>query len=276
DTPVKFYSSGMFVRLGFAVAVAADPEVLLVDEVLAVGDFAFQKKCFDRMEQIRSGGATVVVVSHNMGAVRSLCSRTMVLDGGEPVFAGGTDEAISVFHELLASRGIASEGLPTVKVTDFTLEDEEGRATAHIDGGSEMCFNVEAQFAEPSEQPVLLLRIYTDDGQLVYGEVTVLNEPTPVEAGGKVKWSVRIPALLPTRSYSAEALVGTRPDVDAPKAASRPILFYVSGRPFVLGAADLRGRFDARAFPPSDGDIVAAPISQSSTLAQPDQRFDRT
>jgi len=299
DTPVKFYSSGMFVRLGFAVAVASDPEVLLVDEVLAVGDFAFQKKCFDRMEQIRSGGATIVVVSHNMAAVRSLCSRTMVLDGGVPVFEGATDEAISIFHEMLAKRGISAEELPAVKITDFTLQDEQGNPTAHFEVGDEMTFCVEAQFAEPSENPAVLLRIYTEDGQLVYGEVPVLSEPTPVDAGGMVRWIVRLPALLPTRSYSAEALVGTRLAVDAPMSGSRPILFYVSGRPFVLGAADLRATFEARAYPSTDIDQGAKPSGETSprpvetlapgvadgsenfgeapsTLVPPDEQFDHS
>ena len=299
DTPVKFYSSGMFVRLGFAVAVASDPEVLLVDEVLAVGDFAFQKKCFDRMEQIRSGGATIVVVSHNMAAVRSLCSRTIVLDGGVPVFEGATDEAISIFHEMLAKRGISAEELPAVKITDFTLQDEQGNPTAHFEVGDEMTFCVEAQFAEPSENPAVLLRIYTEDGQLVYGEVPVLSEPTPVDAGGMVRWIVRLPALLPTRSYSAEALVGTRLAVDAPMSGSRPILFYVSGRPFVLGAADLRATFEARAYPSTDIDQGAKPSGETSprpvetpapgvadgsenfgeapsTLVPPDEQFDHS
>ena len=299
DTPVKFYSSGMFVRLGFAVAVASDPEVLLVDEVLAVGDFAFQKKCFDRMEQIRSGGATIVVVSHNMAAVRSLCSRTIVLDGGVPVFEGATDEAISIFHEMLAKRGISAEELPAIKITDFTLQDEQGNPTAHFEVGDEMTFCVEAQFAEPSENPAVLLRIYTEDGQLVYGEVPVLSEPTPVDAGGMVRWIVRLPALLPTRSYSAEALVGTRLAVDAPMSGSRPILFYVSGRPFVLGAADLRATFEARAYPSTDIDQGAKPTGETSprpvetpapgvadgsenfgeapsTLVPPDEQFDHS
>ena len=289
----------MFVRLGFAVAVASDPEVLLVDEVLAVGDFAFQKKCFDRMEQIRSGGATIVVVSHNMAAVRSLCSRTIVLDGGVPVFEGATDEAISIFHEMLAKRGISAEELPAIKITDFTLQDEQGNPTAHFEVGDEMTFCVEAQFAEPSENPAVLLRIYTEDGQLVYGEVPVLSEPTPVDAGGTVRWIVRLPALLPTRSYSAEALVGTRLAVDAPMSGSRPILFYVSGRPFVLGAADLRASFEARAYPSTDIDQGAKPSGETSrrpvetpapgvadgsenfgeapsTLVPPDEQFDHS
>src|SRR5205807_3641131 len=87
--------------LGFAVAVHADPSVLLVDEVLAVGDFAFQLKCFDRMMQVREQGTTVVVVSHNLNAVRQMCDRTLLLQSGEKRYDGDTTEAISLFHALL-------------------------------------------------------------------------------------------------------------------------------------------------------------------------------
>ena len=82
DTPVKRYSSGMYVRLAFAVAAHLEPEILIVDEVLAVGDAAFQKKCLGRMGQVARGGRTVLFVSHNMAAVRSLCSSAILLDGG--------------------------------------------------------------------------------------------------------------------------------------------------------------------------------------------------
>ncbi len=102
DTPVKFYSSGMFVRLGFAVAVEANPDILLVDEVLAVGDIAFQVKCFDRMMEIRQSGTTVLVVSHNLHAIRMMCDRTAVLEHGELRFDGDTSDAIGLYHDLLA------------------------------------------------------------------------------------------------------------------------------------------------------------------------------
>ncbi|HVT77699.1 MAG TPA: ABC transporter ATP-binding protein, partial [Acidimicrobiales bacterium] len=101
DTPVKFYSSGMFVRLGFAVAINVNPQVLLIDEVLAVGDLAFQMKCFDKMAEIRDSGATVVVVSHNLNAVRRMCDHTMVLHNGAQRFYGATADAISLYHQLL-------------------------------------------------------------------------------------------------------------------------------------------------------------------------------
>jgi lipopolysaccharide transport system ATP-binding protein len=94
DTPVKRYSSGMFARLGFAVAAHVDPDILIVDEVLSVGDFAFQKKCMERMTQVIHSGATVVFVSHNLRAVADLCPRSLLLDRGRVLMVGPTDEVI--------------------------------------------------------------------------------------------------------------------------------------------------------------------------------------
>src|SRR5690349_16980829 len=99
ETPVKFYSSGMFVRLGFAVSAMSEPDVLLIDEVLAVGDLAFQLKCFERLERLRESGATVVLVTHNLNAVRRLCERTLVIHNGELRHDGDTVEALSLYHE---------------------------------------------------------------------------------------------------------------------------------------------------------------------------------
>ena len=128
--------------------------------------------------------------------------------------------------------------------------------------GEEMRFSVAARFGEAAEHPVVLLQIHTDAGQLVYGEVTVNAEPTPVRAGGTVRWNVRMRATLPGRTYTAEALVGTRPDVDAPKAGSRSIPFYVAGRPYVLGAADLGGSFEATASAEDDAPTTTAAREQ--------------
>src|SRR5678815_3952264 len=94
DTPVKHYSSGMYMRLAFAVAAYLDPEILVVDEVLAVGDAMFQKKCLGRMRDISNEGRTVISVSHNMAAIRSLCSRGILLAKGEKVFEGPAGECV--------------------------------------------------------------------------------------------------------------------------------------------------------------------------------------
>jgi lipopolysaccharide transport system ATP-binding protein len=100
DTPVKRYSSGMYVRLAFAVAAHLEPEILIVDEVLAVGDAEFQKKCLGKMGEVARGGRTVVFVSHNMAAMKSLTTRGFVLDAGRAVFSGTTEQAIQQYMEL--------------------------------------------------------------------------------------------------------------------------------------------------------------------------------
>ncbi len=101
DTPVKHYSSGMYLRLAFAVAAHLEPEILLVDEVLAVGDVVFQQKCLGKMGEVAQEGRTVLFVSHNMGAVRSLCTRGVTLHAGSVVAAGGITEAIEAYHGLV-------------------------------------------------------------------------------------------------------------------------------------------------------------------------------
>ncbi len=103
DTPVKHYSSGMYLRLAFAVAAHLEPEILLVDEVLAVGDAAFQKKCLGKMEGVARQGRTVLFVSHNMGAVRSLCQKGIVLDTGQVVAAGEIGKAIEAYYRLIGN-----------------------------------------------------------------------------------------------------------------------------------------------------------------------------
>src|SRR5215470_7175522 len=106
DTPVKHYSSGMYVRLAFAVAAHLNPEILVVDEVLAVGDMAFQKKCLGKMDEVSQGGRTVLFVSHNMAAVENLCRRGIVLDQGKLAFQGA---ARDVVHNYLNSISRASD-----------------------------------------------------------------------------------------------------------------------------------------------------------------------
>ena len=98
DTPVKRYSSGMYVRLAFAVAAHLEPEILLVDEVLAVGDAAFQKKCLGKMGDVAVNGRTVLFVSHNMGAINALCSRVLMMEDGGVVFNGPTAEATARYY----------------------------------------------------------------------------------------------------------------------------------------------------------------------------------
>jgi lipopolysaccharide transport system ATP-binding protein len=101
DTPVKRYSSGMYVRLAFAVAAHLEPEILIVDEVLAVGDLDFQQKCLDKMDNVAANGRSILFVSHNLQAVRHLCSRVVILERGETSFNGEVAEGVSRYFEHL-------------------------------------------------------------------------------------------------------------------------------------------------------------------------------
>ena len=112
DTPVKRYSSGMYVRLGFSVAVHSNPDIFLVDEVLSVGDASFQEKCLAKMHEFRDRGTTIVVVSHSMDLVRTFCQRAMILDGGHMVADGSPEETVSFYGERIVHGKVAEMAHP--------------------------------------------------------------------------------------------------------------------------------------------------------------------
>jgi homopolymeric O-antigen transport system ATP-binding protein len=105
DSPVKQYSSGMFMRLGFAVATEIDPEVLLIDEIFAVGDESFQHKCTARIADFRRRGKTIIFVSHNLGAIRQLCERALLIEGGELLADGPSDEVVAMYEQRMQGSG---------------------------------------------------------------------------------------------------------------------------------------------------------------------------
>lgn len=154
DTPVKRYSSGMYLRLAFAVAAHLDPEILLVDEVLAVGDASFQRKCLDKMEDVRQAGRAVIFVSHNMPAVTRLCSRAILLDGGAILHDGPSHEAVSMYLGSGTMRNAEREwkdlsnapGNDIVRLCGIRVRTEDGQISDSIDirnsVGVEMEFEV--------------------------------------------------------------------------------------------------------------------------------------
>ncbi len=263
DTPVKFYSSGMFVRLGFAVAVAAQPDILLIDEVLAVGDLRFQMKCFNRMSEMKASGATVVLVTHNLQATRNMCDRTLVLHDGEPHFLGATNEAISVYHELLASapRGSATVEASAGPVGAITTElvGADGQPAALARTGDTVTFRTQVRFREAAAEPIYGLVITSGAGVHVYSESTYLHDRQPVRAGEVVTCDARLDLSLATGSYEARGVVawGEGPDENM---GSRPVSFYVSGRDLVEGISDLGAEFCVEsAEPTSPADEAVGP-----------------
>ena len=170
DTPVKRYSSGMYVRLAFAVAAHLEPEILIVDEVLAVGDSEFQKKCIGKMKDIsRSGDRTVVFVSHNMGAVRSLCSSCVYLAGGRVVSQGSVDSIIAQYmnptggsgHALVTSR----HGITLFEASVYDPGGESPRGAVHFLEPCEIRVRIGAANRFP--MAALVVHVYDELGMLV-------------------------------------------------------------------------------------------------------------
>lgn len=259
DTPVKFYSSGMFVRLGFAVAIHARPEILLVDEVLAVGDLAFQMKCFDRMMEIRRSGTTIVVVSHNLNAVRNMCDRVVVLHNGDVRFDGDPNEAISLYHDLLGEQrdldgrapvdeeGDTEAGIATIE--SLQLIGPDGAPTAHVRSHADVVFRVEARFHAAVERPVFGFALSSQSGILVHSSSTRFEPSEAAAEGTLVRCDIRVRLPLNTGTYSviagvhrssADGLEVTRLD------ETRPLAFYVSSEGALGGLTDLQPRFEVK------------------------------
>ena len=155
DTPVKRYSSGMKVRLAFAVAAHLEPEILLVDEVLAVGDAEFQKKCVGKMGEAARGGRTILFVSHNAAAVESLCTKGIVLNRGRVAFAGSQMEALQYYadttekHSEPLTERTDRKGSGEIRVVDISLKDKSGRRTCVISPGETL--RVEMSYENPEQ-----------------------------------------------------------------------------------------------------------------------------
>jgi ABC-2 type transport system ATP-binding protein len=169
DEPVKHYSSGMYVRLGFAVAVNLDPDVLLVDEVLAVGDELFQAKCLSRIKQFQGEGRTIVFVTHDAATVRQVCDRAIVINHAELVLDGKPGDAIRVFrehlHGNLAERPIVASD--TTVIADVSVRyPEPGRG--HIRPGEPLTIVADIRPAEPIAEPVLSVEINDQRGNVVF------------------------------------------------------------------------------------------------------------
>src|SRR5258708_2479866 len=129
DTPVKRYSSGMYARLGFSVAAHVDPDVLIVDEVLSVGDYAFQQKCIERMKEVLHGGAAVLFVSHNLKVVSEFCDRCLLLEKGQTGMTGCPRDVIGTYlHKHSEGRTEAGNSGP-VHIVSVKIRDEEGEST---------------------------------------------------------------------------------------------------------------------------------------------------
>lgn len=171
DTPVKRYSSGMYIRLGFAVAAHVEPDVLLVDEVLAVGDAQFRQKCMARMELLRKSGVTVIFVSHNMHQVRRLCNQALLLMRGEKVFLGDSSEAVSSYERSIHETwnqpvsDLLRQDVPEgILITQIELLDHNGKLVTDLAYNQSLLVRVNYSTRKPITEPIVKMRLLRSDG----------------------------------------------------------------------------------------------------------------
>ena len=187
DTPVKRYSSGMMARLGFSVAAHMDPEVLLVDEILSVGDLAFQKKCYSYMHGLAEQGVAVVFVSHNMTAIARLCPRTMVLHKGAMQFIGSTDEAQQVYYDLADAQMAALENKPGPELVSFEVTDGNGTPKRVFRSGERCTVRASVKVDRRYEEFSLGLSLAMPSGEEVFHTTSQrLHEKTVEADAGQV------------------------------------------------------------------------------------------
>ena len=174
DEPVKHYSSGMYVRLGFAVAINLDPDILLVDEVLAVGDEVFQRKCLDRVRQLQKEGRTIVVVTHAADVVRQVCQRAIVLHHGKMVANGSPGESIRIFREHLHGTLVApvesTDVDSDVRIVDIHVRHGHDSSRKFLLPGEPLTLDVTFIAGRPMNDPTLSVSMVSVDGQTIYAE----------------------------------------------------------------------------------------------------------
>ena len=162
DTPVKHYSSGMYARLGFAVAVHSPARVLLVDEVLSVGDRMFQQKCYFRMKHLRDSGTTILLVSHDSWWIRNFCNRAIVIDSGRVIADSQPENALQVYEGRL--RGVAGSSGPGVEVLSVTLIDEDRPDIRSFPQGTRLVVRIVYDASGAPEKWLFAVRIRREDG----------------------------------------------------------------------------------------------------------------
>ena len=177
DTQVKFYSSGMFVRLAFAVAVNVDPDVLLIDEVLAVGDEPFQRKCMERIKQFQRDGKSIVFVTHSLDLVRQLCDRVIMLEHGEIVVDGTPVEALRHFRERYEQEVVALDEIGTrrLEVRKVLVTDGHGEPKDRFDSGDSLGIEVEITANAPTDDWEVGVAILNHLDVMVYGTNTKMQ-----------------------------------------------------------------------------------------------------
>jgi lipopolysaccharide transport system ATP-binding protein len=278
DTPVKRYSSGMYVRLAFSVAAHLEPEILIVDEVLSVGDAAFREKCLGKMQDVnRSEGRTVLLVSHDMATVEALCKRGLVLETGNITFDGEILDAVNHYLRPRASSAVVDEledrvreGIGGARILSIRFEDDDSNLHTHFRMGKPVNMIVRVKFPTEIQNPIFGINLVTDRGVMVadcrssqYGFKTGVVK-------GLVEYRMRIESLsLYPRIYIVEPWVAdsnSQPGVDLDWVRNAATFVVTSAPDFLNGESvtsnhgisHIRTEWGARVISEEDSMPVAA------------------
>jgi ABC-2 type transport system ATP-binding protein len=215
DLRLKNYSSGMMVRLAFAIMVQADADIMLIDEVLAVGDAAFAQKCMDVFHEKRAAGKTIVLVTHDMGTVQAMCHRAMLIEEGEIKFIGGADDtALRYYRENFAPprrEGDRSEPERELvidfnaRVIEATLRNVAGQAIENVEQDAPISVDVLIEAARHLEGPTFVFQVRNEDGIVVFAFSSTLEER--VDAGGRVRLAGELENRLVAGRYYLDCWV---------------------------------------------------------------------
>lgn len=239
DTPVKFYSSGMFLRLGFAVAIHVEPTVLLVDEVLAVGDLSFQAKCFERMRELQSSGTTILMVSHSMHAIRLLCPRAILVRSGRVDFDGVAEEAVARYHEVMSVPDEAGLLRPKVRIDQPVLLREDG-PTHHPVSGDHLEYLAKLHFNDRVDSPHIQFQISTETGMPAYTLRTTIGKTwRRFEAGETARVRIPFEARLGGGSYRITMSIFEQNTRDLVARDSPGLLMYLAPKLGTYGILDI-------------------------------------
>ena len=242
DVPVKAYSAGMYLRLGFSIVAHLDADVLLIDEILAVGDESFQRKCLARIREQMEAGATLVLVSHDPTAIERACERVVVLDGGRVAFDGPVAEGLLFYHRLLGTEGAAAPlraSSGALAIASLDLLDADARPRHMFRPGEVMRVEIGLDAPAPVARGVVALEVRDTRGDTLFRTDAAVG---PVNGRGAVTFDIPRLALL-GGDYD---LAVAASDQDAPQVMDRLARFSVAATGDGEGVVDLRGEWTVR------------------------------
>lgn len=187
DTPVKWYSSGMYVRLGFAVAAHLEPDILLVDEVLAVGDAAFQVQCLERLNALRHSGTTMIFISHDLTSIEKLCDRVALMQRGQLIATGEPHDVVSEYQKMAATSqaAIVAEAdqpaaVRSARIDRITFHDEGGTETTSVSTAAPLTTRVHYDSDAAISEAVVEVFYYSQDGKILFCQQSTNSDPDPL------------------------------------------------------------------------------------------------